>query len=95
MRGEYAYTSSRFLDVDLDPNLFQPDTHIGNLRAGFRAEDKMWEFTGWVRNITDEGYNVVGFDVPTINGFAGINAPPRQYGVTLRLNFGAGSFGWL
>jgi|GEM_PF-598762 len=94
VRGEYTYTSSRFLDVDLDPNLLQPDTHIGNLRAGFRAEDKMWEVTGWIRNITDEGYNVVGFDVPTINGFSGINAPPRQYGVTVRLNFGAGSFDW-
>jgi iron complex outermembrane receptor protein len=94
VRGEYQYTSSRFLDVDLDPNLFQPDTHIGNLRAGFRAEDKMWEVTGWVRNITDESYNVVGFDTPTVNGFAGVNAPPRRYGMTIRLNFGAGSFDW-
>jgi iron complex outermembrane receptor protein len=94
VRGEYAYTSSRFLDVDLDPNLFQPDTHIGNVRAGFRAEDKMWELTGWVRNVTDEGYNVAGFDVPTLNGFAGVNAPPRQYGLTIRLNFGPDRFDW-
>jgi iron complex outermembrane receptor protein len=94
VRGEYAYTSGRFLDVDLDPNLYEGDTHIGNLRAGFRAENKMWEVTGWVRNITDEGYNVVGFDVPTINGFSGINAPPRQYGMTVRLNFGPELFDW-
>jgi iron complex outermembrane receptor protein len=86
-RAEYTYTSMRFLAPDLDPHLKQPATHIVNLRAGFRAEDKLWEVTGWVRNLTDEDWNVVGFDVPTINGFAGINAPPRQYGLTVRMNF--------
>jgi iron complex outermembrane receptor protein len=65
----------------------QNPTHIVNLRGGFRAEDKLWEVTGWVRNLTDEGYNVVAFDVPTINGFAGINGPPRQYGLTVRMSF--------
>ena len=29
-----------------------------------------------------------------LTGFAGVNAPPRQYGMTVRLNFGAGSFNW-
>jgi len=87
LRAEYTYTSMRFLAQDLDPNLKQDSTHVVNLRGGFRAEDKLWEVTGWVRNLTDEEYNVVGFDVPTINGFAGINAPPRQYGLTVRMNF--------
>jgi iron complex outermembrane receptor protein len=86
-RAEYSYTSMRFLAPDLDPGLKQDATHIVNLRAGFRAEDRAWEVTGWVRNLTDEEWNVVGFDVPTINGFAGINAPPRQYGMTVRLSF--------
>jgi iron complex outermembrane receptor protein len=86
-RGEYIYTSGRFLDVDLDPHLFQPSTHVVNLRLGVRAENELWEVTGWVRNLTDEGYNVVGFDTPTLSGFAGVNAPPRQYGVTVRFKF--------
>jgi iron complex outermembrane receptor protein len=86
-RAEYAYTSMVYLDVDLDPMMKQPATHIVNLRSGFRSEDKLWEVTGWVRNLTDENYNVVGFDVPTLAGFAGVNGPPRQYGVTVRLSF--------
>jgi iron complex outermembrane receptor protein len=88
-RAEYTFTSNRFLAQDLDPALKQSATHIVNLRSGFRVEESWggWELTGWVRNLTDEGWNVVGFDVPTINGFAGINAPPRQYGLTVRLNF--------
>ena len=88
LRAEYAYTSSRFLDVDLDPNLFQPDTHLLNLRGGIRSESGRWELTGWVKNLTNEKYNVVGFDVPTLNGFSGINGPPRQWGLTVRVNFG-------
>jgi iron complex outermembrane receptor protein len=87
LRGEHNFMSSRFLDADLDPNLKQGSTHLVNLRGGFRAENDAWEVTGWVRNLTDEEWNVVGFDVPTINGFAGVNGPPRQYGLTVRLHF--------
>jgi iron complex outermembrane receptor protein len=86
-RTEYIFESSRYLAQDLDPNLKQDQTHLVNLRAGFRAEDRRWELTGWIRNLTDEEYNVVGFDVPTLNGFAGVNGPPRQYGMTVRVNF--------
>jgi len=94
IRGEYAFTSGRYLAQDLDRNLFQPETHVVNLRGGFKSDWQVrqiglsgWELIGWVRNVTDEGYNVVGFDIPTLNGFAGVNAPPRQYGVTVRLHF--------
>jgi len=88
-RAEYNFMSMRFLAQDLDPSLKQKSTHIVNLRAGFRAEQSWggWEITGWIRNLSDEEYNVVGFDVPTLNGFAGINGPPRQYGITTRLTF--------
>ena len=32
---------------------------------------------------------VVGFAVPSLNGFSVINGPPRQWGFTVRVNFGA------
>jgi iron complex outermembrane receptor protein len=92
-RAEYNFSSSRYLTQDLDPNLKQDATHLVNLRAGFRIQpESLWsnaslEVTGWVRNLLNEEWNVVGFDVPTINGFAGVNAPPRQFGVTARITF--------
>jgi outer membrane receptor protein involved in Fe transport len=78
-----------YLDVDLDPAMKQSPTHIVNLRGGFRGQLQYgeWELTGWVRNLTDAGYNVVGFDVPTLNGFAGVNGPPRQAGLTIRFTY--------
>ena len=38
---------------------------------------------GEINNLLDEEYYVIGFDVPVLSGYAGINAPPRTYGVTL------------
>jgi len=86
-RADYSYTSKIFLAQDLDPKLAQPGYNLLNLRAGIRAEDDLWDLTFWVRNITDTNYNVVGFDVPIINGYAVINGPPREFGATIRVNF--------
>ena len=86
-QAEYAYTSSMFLATDLDPNLKQDPTHLLNLRTGFRAEDSLWDVSFWVTNVTDEQWNVVGFDVPIVGGYTGVLAPPRQYGATFRLKF--------
>jgi len=86
-RAEYSYSSSRFLTQDLDPNLKQDETHLVNLRAGIKAEDELWDLTFWVSNLTEEEWGVVGFDAPTLNGFAVVNGPPRQYGLTVRFKF--------
>jgi iron complex outermembrane receptor protein len=86
-QAEYAYTSMMYLAPDLDPALKQPATHLLNLRAGLRAEDELWTLTLWVENVTDEKWNVIGFDAPIIGGYAVINGPPRRFGATLRLKF--------
>ena len=41
----------------------------------------------WVTNVLDEGWNTVGLATPIVGGYAGMNGPPRQYGVTARLKF--------
>jgi iron complex outermembrane receptor protein len=87
LRTDYAYTSGFFLAQDLDPHLYQPGYHLLNLRTGLRAEDELWEVTIWMNNVSDSDYLVAGFDVPVISGFAGVKAPPRHYGLTLRLWF--------
>ncbi|MCG8589144.1 MAG: TonB-dependent receptor [Proteobacteria bacterium] len=86
-RVEYSFTDDVFLDQDLDSALKQEDTHLVNLRAGLRAENELWELTFWLRNASDEEWNVIGFDVPILSGYAGINGPPRTFGGTLRIRF--------
>lgn len=87
LRAEYAYRDTTYLAQDLDVNLIQPSVNLVNLRGGIRTEDDHWELTLWASNLLNEGYNLVGIDVPIISGYAGINGPPRTYGATLRYRF--------
>ncbi len=86
-RFEYSYRDFIYLTQDLDPNLTQSPVHLLNLRASIAPDDRAWEFTLWSKNTIDDRYGVVGFDVPITSGYAVINAPPRQYGFTLRAFF--------
>ena len=82
-RLEYNYTDEFYMAQDLDENLKNDESHVVNARLGLYGENRTWEVTAWGRNILDEEYYVIGFDIPVLSGYAAINAPPRTYGVTL------------
>ncbi len=86
-RADYSFTSFQYLDVDLDPNLAQPNYHLLNLRTGLRSDEGLWELTLWVNNVTNTNYLIAGFDVPTLSGYAAVTGPPRTFGVTLNVEF--------
>ena len=88
-RVEYAYTDSYYLAQDLDENLTNDATNIFNIRLGIQEISYQWEVMLWGRNITDEDYMVVGFDIPTLSGYAGSTAPPATYGLMARYRFGS------
>ena len=81
-RIEHNYTDDYYMAQDLDENLKNDDAHVVNLRMGLRAADRKWELTAWSRNLLDEEYYTIGFDIPVLSGYAAINAPPRTYGLT-------------
>lgn len=82
-RLEYNYTDEFYLAQDLDETLLNDDTHLVNARLGIFGEDRRWELTAWGRNLLDEDSYVMGFDIPVLSGFAGMNLPPRTYGLTV------------
>ena len=82
-RLEYNYTDEFYMAQDLDEALLNDEAHLVNARTGIYGDERQWEVTAWVRNLLDEEYFVIGFDIPTISGYAGITAPPRTYGLTL------------
>ena len=84
---DYSFRSSIFLNQDLDRNLREDPLHLVAFRTGIRAEDSNWELLFWMRNALDEEYQITGFDIPVLGGFAGIHGPPRHYGGTIRLRF--------
>lgn len=80
-RSRWSSNPSRSIYTDVDPAAFL------NLRAGFRA-DKGWEFSGWVRNVTD----TKTFDwLATQSGNTGLvigqPSDPRTWGITVATSF--------
>lgn len=82
-RIEYNYTDEFYMAQDLDENLLNDDAHLVNARLGIYGADRHWTITAWGRNLLDEESYVIGFDIPVLSGYAGINMPPRTYGITL------------
>lgn len=58
-----------------------------NGRVGVGPEDGPWSVELFVRNLTDEYFNVGGFAVPEQDNFAVYPNEPRTYGVSLRYNY--------
>jgi iron complex outermembrane receptor protein len=85
--GDWSYQSDIFLQQDLDQNLVQPGYGQLNLRTGLKSEDGHWELAFGVRNATNTAFNVVGFDVPIVNGFAVINGAPRTFYGSIRYRY--------
>jgi outer membrane receptor protein involved in Fe transport len=73
---------------DLDPQKMQEAYTVANARIGFGRRDKRWMVELWGNNITDTEYMQVAFDAPLQAGaWNAFLAPPRTYGVTLRLSY--------
>jgi iron complex outermembrane recepter protein len=82
-RLEYNYTDEFYLAQDLDEALLNDESHLVNARLGIFGEDRRWELTAWGRNLLDEDSYVMGFDIPVLSGYVGMNLPPRTYGLTV------------
>lgn len=89
------YFDARYVDdqntgSDLRPSKVQPSYTLFNGRIGISSADDGWSLELWGRNLTDEGYGQIMFDVPLQLGSAGPTqgaflGDPRTYGITLRV----------
>jgi outer membrane receptor protein involved in Fe transport len=69
--------------ADLEEVFKRDPVDLVNARFGLVSGDSIWQVTLWGRNLLDEEYHVVVFDVPVAGGFAGVNAPPLTFGLAL------------
>jgi len=86
-RAEHNYVDSFYLDQDLDQNLFNEKVDLVNLRLTLANENRDWEVALWGKNVLDEKYYIMGIDIPTVGGYAGVVGERATYGLTLRRNF--------
>ncbi len=92
-----AYVDARYVDdqnsgSDLRPSKLQPSYTLVNARLGIGDVNEHWSLEFWARNLTDEEYGQIMFDVPLQQGTAGPTqgaflGDPRTYGVTLRARY--------
>jgi len=82
------YNSEYNTGSDLDLEKLQPGYTLVNARIGLGARDRSWMLEAWAQNLTDRTYKQVGFDAPLQTGsWNAFLAPPRTYGLTLRVTF--------
>ncbi len=73
---------------DLDPQKFQSDFMVANMRFGLRDKAGDWELAVWGKNITDEEYFAVVIDSPGQAGsYNAFVAAPASYGLAATYNF--------
>jgi outer membrane receptor protein involved in Fe transport len=92
-----AYLDARWVDdqntgSDLRPSKLQPAYTLVNGRIGIGSLDERWSLELWGRNLFDEDYAQIMFDVPLQQGAAGPTqgaflGDPRSFGVTFRARF--------
>lgn len=86
---DWRWSSDFNTGSDLDPEKLQKSFVIVNMRAGVRLFDGAWQIEGWARNVFDEDYHQVAFDIPlqANASFGSFLADPRTYGFTTRVRF--------
>jgi iron complex outermembrane receptor protein len=87
----YSHRGEVNTGSDLDPVKRQGATNIYNVSAGVRTVDDKYELLAWGTNVGNEYVNTVIFNsVFQAGSYSTFFAPPRMYGVTFKMNFGAG-----
>lgn len=65
---DYYWQDDIQFDTDQDPLDSEDAYSLWNLRAGFGASDESWDFSLFLRNVTNEIVKTSSFDVPVIAG---------------------------
>jgi iron complex outermembrane receptor protein len=83
-----AYTDSFFHNLRNFDSQKYDDYAVGNLRFGYAPESGNWELAAFVKNVTDERYRTIGFDLATLCGCnEDAYGAPRWAGLSLKVNF--------
>ncbi len=86
-RVDWSWRSSYFIDSANTPLLEQGDLHLLNASLTFAAPDDRWALVLSGRNLTDEDYLVSGMAQYSVGQIEGQFARPREWDLTLRINF--------
>ncbi|MDZ4776451.1 MAG: TonB-dependent receptor [Alphaproteobacteria bacterium] len=85
---DFRYVSDQVTGSDLDPTKVQPGYFTVNGRVGLSTASDRVSLELWGRNLFDEQYQQISFNVPLQGNARGaFLGDPRTYGVTLRVSY--------
>jgi iron complex outermembrane receptor protein len=88
VQGDFKYVDSRYFKSINHPALHEGSSTVGNVRMSFEAPDRRWGLAVFCRNVTDEEYRVMAFEVLNVNGVVNSNyGQPRTFGATASLRW--------
>lgn len=88
IQSDWKYTDEVYLGlVQSDPNKYEGDYWMGNIRMGYESDAGEWDIAAWVKNLTDEAVKT-----DTFGPFAGGIYPAamnehRTYGISATRHF--------
>jgi iron complex outermembrane recepter protein len=88
VRGDVSYSDSFFYNLrNFDADQFDSYVMV-NAGLGWASDDKNWQVSLDVRNVTDERAGIQGFDLAVLCGCNEVSyQPPRWYGINVKRSF--------
>jgi iron complex outermembrane receptor protein len=88
VQGDFNYSDRFYYNIrNFDSQKYDAYV-VGNLRVSYTTQDDRWTLAGFVNNLANEKYGVIGFDLATLCGCnEDYYGKPRWFGVTLSFNY--------
>lgn len=88
LQGDVTYQSKTYHNLTNFSSTEINSYTLGNLRASWESIEGAWQVDAYVKNVSDERYNTVGFDLSQVCGCnEEAQGRPRWWGVSLRYIF--------
>jgi iron complex outermembrane receptor protein len=88
VQADAAYRDSTYYTLRNYDSHEMDDYTLVNARVAYTTADGDWELAAFVKNVTDEENEVMGFDISLFCGCSEIAVgEPRWWGVSARMNF--------
>jgi iron complex outermembrane receptor protein len=83
-----AWYDDQYLEVTNGRSSLQPSYNVSNVSLSWTDNNSGISLQGWIKNVFNEAYRAYTLNLGIL-GTTSYFAPPRTYGVTLRVPFGA------
>jgi iron complex outermembrane receptor protein len=88
LHADARYVDKRYFNTVNHPGLVDEGYTVVNGRLSYTSGDERWEMALWVRNITDEVFYPIGYDLTGTNGtIVRAVSPPRWAGASLSFHW--------